>query len=184
MKDTRRRWLLERLQRYEPFDAAEARMLARLIAFVMAQEDCFDRRQPAGHVVASAWIVSPDRKQTLLLHHRSLGKWLQPGGHVENDPSLIDAARRELVEETGLKKFRLLSGEIFDVDVHTIPARGREPEHPHYDVRFIFEASPHAALKPSEEAVELRWTRLGRLASLNDSASLARLARKTRLLRR
>ena len=183
MKDTRRRWLLERLQRYEPFDATEAQMLARLIAFVMAQENCFDRRQPAGHVVASAWIVSPDRKQALLVRHRTLGKWLQPGGHVENDPSLIDAARRELVEETGLKKFRLLSGEIFDVDVHTIPARGRDPEHPHYDIRFVFEASPHAALRASEESRELRWTPIKQISSLNASASITRMARKTRLLR-
>ncbi len=180
MKDTRRRWLLGRLKGYEPFDATEAAMLTRLTAFVMAHEDCCNRRLEPGHITAAAWILDRSRQHVLLVHHATLGLWLQPGGHVENDPSLIDAARRELREETGLAKFRLLSGEIFDVDAHPIPARGREPGHTHYDVRFVFEASRSARLSVSPESYEVRWVALEEVARVNGSPSVLRMVDKTR----
>jgi 8-oxo-dGTP pyrophosphatase MutT (NUDIX family) len=182
MKDTRRRWLLKRLERYEPYDEQEASMLLRLMSFAIANEKCCDRRLKAGHVVVGAWIVDRPRESAVLLHHRKLEKWLQPGGHVENDPSLIDAASREVSEETGLRKFRLLSAEIFDVDVHTIPARKSEPEHIHYDVRFVFEAAKGARLHLSDESNELEWVKLERITARNDSASIRRLVEKTRLI--
>jgi len=179
MKDPRRRWLLRRLERYEPFDDGESEMLARLIAFVMAHEDCCDRRLPSGHITASAWVVDRGRERALLVHHGKLDKWLQPGGHIENDPSLIDAARRELEEETGLRKHRLLSGEIFNIDVHPIPAFGGQPKHIHYDIVFVFEASSGARLRVSKESNELRWVPLRDLEQFNDSAAMKRLAAKT-----
>jgi len=179
MKDPKRRWLLRKLQRYEPFDDRESGMLARLIAFVMAHEDCCDRRLASGHITTSAWVVDRGREQSLLVHHGKLDKWLQPGGHVENDPSLIDAARRELAEESGLRKQRLLSGEIFNIDVHPIPAWGGQPEHVHYDIVFAFEASAGARLRVSKESHDLKWVPFKDLARFNDSAAMRRLAAKT-----
>ena len=182
MKDPKRRWLLKKLDSYEPFDPGEATMVARLLSFALAQEQCCDRRLKSGHVVAGAWVVDRRGEQVLLVHHVKLGKWLQPGGHIERDASLIDAARRELTEETGLRKFRLLSSEIFDINVHPIPARPGEPEHIHYDVRFLFEASPTARLEVSAESHDLRWFPLQGLSRLNDSASMMRMLAKTQRL--
>jgi 8-oxo-dGTP pyrophosphatase MutT (NUDIX family) len=184
VKDPKRRWLLKKLDHYEPFDEGEATMVARLLSFVLAHERCCDRRLEGGHVVVGAWVLDQRREQVLLLRHRKLGKWLQPGGHIERDESLIDAARRELTEESGLRKFRLLSGEVFDFNVHTIPARAGEAEHIHYDVRFVFEASSSAKLQVSDESHELRWVNLAKVLRLNDSSSMKRMIAKTRRLPR
>ncbi len=184
MKDARRRWLLKHLRDYEPYDSVEASHLARLLAFALAQESCFSRQKGADHVVASAWVIDPDRTKALLVYHARLGRWLQPGGHVsDRDPSLIDAAKRELQEETGLKRFRLLSGQIFDIDAHPIPATGNEPSHVHYDVRFVFEASPHAQLNLSQEVREARWFALDEILEFASEDSLKRLVEKTKRLR-
>ena len=43
-----------------------------------------------------------------------------------------------------------LDNAIFDIDVHRIPARGREPAHFHFDVRFLVQAK-HDRFRVSDE---------------------------------
>ena len=63
----------------------------------------YDRKNFVGHLTAGALIVSRQTGCVLLLKHKQLGKWLQPGGHVEaSDASVLDAAFREAREETGI----------------------------------------------------------------------------------
>ena len=109
----------------------------------------YDRKNFVGHLTAGALIVSRQTGCVLLLKHKQLGKWLQPGGHVEaSDASVLDAAFREAREETGIGRDRLEllapSGSLLpvpaDADGHYIPpcpSKG-EDEHRHFDMRFVF----------------------------------------------
>lgn len=163
--------------RAEP--GGETAMLAEFFPFMAAHPDCLWRTCRAGHLTASAWIVDAARTRTLLTHHGKLGRWLQPGGHVDGEPDLAAAALREAREESGLTRLRLVSEEIFDVDRHRIPAHGPEPEHWHHDVRFLVEADPVEPLKISGESKELAWVSLDEVTRLNTEESLARMVRKT-----
>ena len=172
---------IELLQRHFARTEAgtEAAMLAEYVPFIRSHPDCLLRTCLSGHLTASAWVVDPARRRTLLTHHHKLDRWLQLGGHVDGDADLLASAEREAREESGLTGVRAVSAEIFDVDRHRIPARGSEPEHWHYDVRFLYEADPAEALVVSSESKELAWVELERVASLNASESLARMVRKT-----
>jgi 8-oxo-dGTP pyrophosphatase MutT (NUDIX family) len=135
--------------------------------------DGFDRATMTGHVTASAILVN-DRDEVLLIHHRSLDRWLQPGGHVElGDDSLPAAAMREAVEETGIAPAAL---ELADpvpihVDVHAIPANPRKGEgaHWHYDVRYLFRCGESELRPQAEEVHAAEW----RPATDLDSTELA-----------
>lgn len=162
------------LRAHAPWDAGEAEMLARMADFVAAHSDCFERSLAIGHMTASAWVVSPDRSQVLLVLHRKLGKWLQPGGHADGNPDLRAVALQEVWEETGLQA-QLAQPEIFDIDVHRIPARAQDPDHLHYDVRFLLEADPLAPLTISAESRELRWVPVTEIAALNGERSITRM---------
>ena len=157
----------------------ETTMLAEYFPFIAAHPDCLWRTCLEGHLTASAWIVDPSRTRTLLTHHRKLDRWLQLGGHVDGEPDLAAGALREAQEESGLARVRLVSPEIFDVDRHRIPARGAEPEHWHYDVRFLLEADPDEPLAISSESKDLAWVRLDEVVRLNPDESIARMVRKT-----
>lgn len=170
--------LLDLLRQHRPADENEQAMTQATIHFVEQYPNCFDRSLLIGHVTGSAWIVSPNRDQTLLIHHRKLDRWFQPGGHADGDPDVAAVALKEAQEETGLTSLRLLSPAIFDVDVHTIPARGNVPEHLHYDIRFLLEADPAEPFGDSDEISNIQWFSMEKASLKADSESIFRLIRK------
>ncbi len=143
---------------------------ARIAEFVRAYDAPWRRSTLRGHLTASAWIVDESRQHALLLHHKKLDGWFQPGGHIDDDDvDILAAAFREAFEETGLTDLAVIANKagshIFDVDVHKIPERGDEPTHFHYDIRFCFVAKRGAAFSRSvDEANDLRWFSLRALA--------------------
>ncbi|GAB3643476.1 NUDIX hydrolase [Spirosoma arcticum] len=175
--------LLNLLRQHTPTNADEQAMTLATIDFVRQHPDCFERSQLRGHVTGSAWIVSPDRRSALLIHHRKLDRWLQPGGHADGDPDVAAVALREAREETGLHSLQFAGvlselPPIFDVDVHPIPARGDVPEHLHYDIRFLMEADPNEAFGLSEEIKNIRWISVETVKSIAKSESICRMVGK------
>ena len=137
---------------------------ADFIDFLDQQPQPFERSNRAGHFTGSAWLVSADGRRALLTHHRKLDRWLQPGGHADGDTDLARVALREAEEESGLRDL-LVEGSIFDLDRHLIPARGDEPAHWHYDVRYVVRAMGSEAFAVSEESHALAWRDIAELAS-------------------
>jgi len=154
-------------------------MLARTLAFVQAEPRSLEAGFEAGHITASAWVLSPGGGAVLLTHHRKLGKWFQLGGHLHPGETVLEAALREAREESGITEVRTVIEDVFDVDVHAIPARGSVPQHWHYDVRFLLQAPPDAPLIASSESRALAWVRLEEAHRYNDSESILRMVRKS-----
>ena len=136
-----------------PHRAVEVALFAQ---FLHEAPTPFARSNREGHFTGSSWLVDRSGRRTLLTLHRKLGRWLQLGGHADGDTDLAAVALREAEEESGLPGLR---GEaaIFDIDRHRIPARGDEPEHWHYDVRFVVHAGEHESPVISEESSDLAW---------------------------
>ena len=157
-----------------PDDAA---VVAEFRRFLGSSPATFERRHAVGHFTGSAFVVSADGERTLLMHHRKLGLWVQPGGHADGDPDLAAVALREAQEETGLRGLTLEPG-IFDLDRHAIPARRDEPEHFHYDVRFVVRAAAGEAFALNEESLALAWRAFGTVAADPQAdGSVRRMAR-------
>jgi 8-oxo-dGTP pyrophosphatase MutT (NUDIX family) len=175
----KRQNLFSLLSSYVPDEGEENRMYNETLAFIGEHAECFDRTLSIGHVTGSGWVISPGRDKVLLMHHMKLDKWFQPGGHCDGDPDVAAVALKEVKEETGLRHVQLLTGAIFDIDVHEIPAKNELPAHYHYDIRFLFEADPTDQLFINGESRDLRWVRLAEVEVLNDSESILRMARKT-----
>jgi len=172
------------LSRHLPADSKEAADLRTIVEFVSRHPRPFDRQIPEGHLTGSAFVVSTDGEHVLLLHHRKLGCWLQPGGH--GDPGEQDGeqvALREAIEETGLAGLapHPTASRPLDVDVHLIPARPGEPAHHHLDLRYLFVARDAGALRRAEaESNDLRWFAWDELPALGLDPGLERGLRKAR----
>ncbi|MBW8312747.1 MAG: NUDIX hydrolase [Rhizobium sp.] len=143
---------------------AEAATAALFSDFLASSPAAFERSHPPGHFTGSAWLVSADGERVLLTHHRKLGRWLQLGGHADGDTDLARVALREAEEESGLVGL-VVEGGLFDLDRHAIPARGADPEHWHYDVRFVVRATGSEDFAVSEESLDLAWKPVAEIAA-------------------
>ncbi|MBK8014951.1 MAG: NUDIX hydrolase [Deltaproteobacteria bacterium] len=174
--------LLQRLRRYAQssiMTPEEAPALERMRAFVSDHVDCFSRALEVGHMTASAWILDAEGARAILVHHKKLDRWLQPGGHADGNPDLLSVACAEAREETGIEA-SVVSPEIFDVDVHPIPQHKAVPAHFHYDVRFLLRAPRGARPVVSDESHDVRWFALTDVLRLEVDRSVARLVEKSR----
>lgn len=172
--------LLEQLSRYTPIDPVDERTLERFISFVAAQPRCFERALEIGHVTGSAWIVDAAGERVLLTHHAKLDIWVQPGGHCDGEADVAAVALREAIEETGLADLEQVSPEIFDLDIHPIPARGEVATHEHFDVRYAFRlgALGSDAFVVTAESHDLAWVRLDALERYTRERSMQRMREK------
>lgn len=118
----------------------------------------FSRAQfTPGHITCTGLVLAPDGDRLLLVHHRRLNRWLLPGGHIESDDLEIwDAARREVIEETGAVLAPNPAPLLAGLDVHGIPAGKGEPYHLHHDILFHFRATADS-LQVSEESHSVAW---------------------------
>ena len=182
---------LATLAAHDPADQEEQHHRGNMMQFVSSHARCWwKRKTEAGHVTGSAWIVNSERSHALLLHHRKLDRWVQPGGHLDDtDASPAAAALREAREETGISRLTLASEALFDVDVHRIPARPNgphrvetEPAHLHYDVRYLIIAADHR-VTVSGESLAAQWVPLQDLAQPAQERGIARMAEKSLRLR-
>ncbi len=176
---TRAAALRRLVEAYRAADEVEAGHRSRLLELLDAGEAAFSRDSYVpGHVTASAFVLSPARDALLLIHHRKLDIWVQPGGHVDpGDAGVVEAARREVAEEVGLADLTLGGEAIFDVDIHPIPARGDAPRHEHFDVRCLLHARG-LDFAASDEVKAARWARRHELDALRTDESVRRAARK------
>lgn len=177
--------LLRLLQHYRtPFNT-EAGYVHRVRRFVEQHENCFDRLPWPGHMTGSAWVVNPARDKVLLMHHRKHNQWFQFGGHADGDSNILRVAQREVQEETGLppEAIKLLSYNIFDVDIHTIPASDTAPAHMHFDIRFLVEIDDSIPVPGNTESHEILWVPLEEVTRFNNNLSTCRMLEKSRRIR-
>lgn len=132
--------------------AGERESIDRFLAAYDALDDPFSRDDDLVHVTGSAIVVGT--RGVVLLRHRRLGMWLQPGGHLDGRETPWDAALREATEETGLE-LELVDGRLIHVDVH---AGGRG--HTHLDLRYLVRPvadSDDTPRPPRGESQEVYW---------------------------
>lgn len=168
--------LLQLLCRYHPEEPDRLAVAERIIAFVRDEPACAERSHLYGHLTGSAWVVNATRTKALLLHHRKLNRWMQPGGHADGEFDLLSVALREAREESGLTGIEPVTGEIFDVDIHEIPPFKEIPAHYHFDVRFLLYADDEEIPRHNEESNDVKWIDLADLSQYTEEESVLRMA--------
>ncbi len=143
------------VRRRVPINRDEQHSIDRFLLEYDRLRDPFDELSDPVHVTGSAIVVGP--RGVLLLKHKRLGLWLQPGGHVDPGEAPWDAALRESAEETGLHVSFVdqpdgAAPELIHVDVH---AGGRG--HTHLDLRYLVDGGTADPSPGDGESQEIEW---------------------------
>jgi 8-oxo-dGTP pyrophosphatase MutT (NUDIX family) len=177
--------ILALLTAHSPADDKEARDRLQILALCRQHPDIRSRECMPGHLTGSGLVVHATSGRVLLNHHRKLDRWLQFGGHFDGEQLPAAVALREGREESGLNDLRLAplappAPVPFDVDVHTIPARGAQPEHLHLDIRYLLLTDSPEMAAPSAESHTIRWFDFAQTQALPLTSELRRMIEKAR----
>ena len=125
----------------------------------------------ARHFCASAFVINPQDKKILLVKHHLFDKWVQPGGHIEDDETPEEAATREVFEETGIRT--KLIGERFPREDDMIRPLGIQSNMKDNGDRYftiIYAAVPNNIdedILISNESTDAGWFSRGELENLS-----------------
>lgn len=189
--------LIQSVKHYLSLYPSDHQQTEPFIDFFNRDLNWFDRSTQFGHLTASGWVVGPDGESVVLIHHRKLARWLQPGGHADGDSNLLRVAAREVEEETGLKdlegydaikgKFVPLRTEAiellpFDLDAHLIPATTDFPAHIHFDYRFLFRSRTTVLGSGDSGVLAVRWFSTQDVDSKIEEIGIRRMADKAKVI--
>lgn len=150
--------LKEQVLAFVPQNEQEETDRLALLAWLDSGIDIYTRRCNAAHLTASAWVVSPDRKQVLMVYHNLYNSWAWLGGHADGMEDLQAVAEKEVREESGLTELKPLEDGIFSLEILTVDGHIKRgsyvSSHLHLNVTYLFEADPSLplAIKPDENS--------------------------------
>ena len=147
--------LLEELEAYRPWNDQEERDRAELLRRLRSGEALYTRDNAAGHLTASAWVVSPDRTQVLMAYHNLYDSWSWLGGHADGETDLLAVALREVKEEAGIANVRPVSPDIYSLESLTVDGHVKKGQyvssHLHLNVTYLLEADSDEAVSIKED---------------------------------
>lgn len=137
-------------------DAEQERLRQHYLHYLAQHPDGMWRSCRPEHLTASALVVDGSGSRVLLTLHKTVGRWLQLGGHCEpGDTTLAGAALRESAEESGLSGLTIAPAPL-QLSRHQLLAGGCAGAF-HLDVQFLVTATAGTDYIVSEESHDLAW---------------------------
>ncbi len=164
-----------------------------VIKDMLAPHQTPERHPLLQHLTVSAVVIH--RAHVLLVHHKRIGAWLPPGGHVEPAELPHEAAIREVLEETGVA-VQILSERLpntGDPDafllpsplcLHAVVARERGDDVYHVDIVYLCRpvfADPREdflSVRANEELHDARWVALAEISELPLAKNVVEVVQK------
>ena len=154
--------LIDKLENYKPYNEQEDADRGEILRQLKSFPDIFTRENLNAHMTASSWIVNPARTKVLMVYHNIYDSWSWTGGHADGETDLLAAALREAKEETGIKKVRPVTEDIYSLEILTVDGHVKHGKyvssHLHLNVTYLLEADEDEILhKKDDENSGVAW---------------------------
>jgi 8-oxo-dGTP pyrophosphatase MutT (NUDIX family) len=141
---------------------------------IVSSSNPYSRLASGGHITASGLVIKDGK--VLLIFHPYIKQWFQPGGHIDEGESPVEAAIREVYEETGFVcVLDSSNSEPIDIDVHEIPANPQKSEGAHLHIDLLYRLKAVRAAE-SPEGILCNWFSFEQIDSPRIQRALANLS--------
>lgn len=157
--------LKNKIEYYKPYNEQEERDKQTMLKYLDTFDNVLTRDNEFAHFTASIWAVNPERNKVLMAYHNIYKAWAWTGGHSDGEADLLKVAIKELKEETGVKKVRLVTEDIFSLELLTVDGhvkRGKYvSSHIHLNLTYLIEVDEKEVLHHKEdENSAVKWVPL------------------------
>lgn len=173
--------LVKSLKTYLEKFPKEKVKVAKFIKLIAYEENCFKRENLDAHITASCLLLNNKKDSVLLTHHKKLNSWLFLGGHADGNENSLAVSLQEANEESGINEIEILSKEILDIDIHSIPKYKEVKEHKHYDICYVLHAL-NDDFKISNESNDLKWVLIENIEKYTQEERMLRIIEKFEVL--
>lgn len=157
--------LKEQIQNYRTYNEQEAKDKQTILKYIDTFDDVLTRNNEFGHFTASAWAVNQERTKVLMIYHNIYRSWAWTGGHADGESDLLNVAIRELKEETGVENVKIVSPDIFSLEILTVDGHVKRgnyvSSHVHLNLTYLLEVDENEILKIKEdENSGVKWVKI------------------------
>lgn len=154
--------LREKIEKYIPYNEQEEKDKQTILKYMDSFDDVLTRNNEFGHFTASSWVVNKERTKVLMIYHNIYKSWAWTGGHADGESDLLSTAIRELKEETGVEKVKIVKDGIFSLEIICVNGhvkRGKYvSSHVHLNLTYLLEVDENEMLKiKADENSGVRW---------------------------
>lgn len=154
--------LKEAIRSYTPCNEQEENDKGVMLDLLDTGADLLTRSNRTAHFTASSWLLNREHTKVLMVYHNIYHSWSWTGGHADGEEDLLKVAVREAMEETGVQTIRVVSEEIFSLEILTVDGHIKRgsyvPSHLHLNLTYLLEADEQEVLrvKPDENS-GVKW---------------------------
>ncbi len=153
--------IIEEIKKFKPLDEEEKYEKEYLLKFMETHDDYLTRDNIFGHITASAFVVNENHDKFLAVYHIINDGWMYLGGHADGNPNLLEVAKREVLEESGVHA-KVLNEDIFAIQNAVAKNHIKNGKHvhfhTHFDVMYLMEAKEDEVLTYAKsESKGVKW---------------------------
>lgn len=154
--------LIQSIQKYTSWNEQEEHDKSVMLHLLETQENIFVRDNQTAHFTASSWLINKEHTKVLMIYHNIYHSWSWTGGHADGETDLLEVAKREAMEETGVTSIQTVTEDIFSIEILTVDGHIKRgsyvPSHLHLNVTYLLEADEEEVLriKPDENS-GVKW---------------------------
>lgn len=157
--------LKEQIEGYIPYNEQEEKDKQTMLQYINRFDNVLTRENEFGHFTASSWVVNKERTKILMIYHNIYQSWAWPGGHADGESNLLNVAIREVKEETGVNHVKVLSNDIFSLEIVGVDGHVKRgnyvSSHVHLNVTYLLEVDEKEALTIKEdENSGVKWIKM------------------------
>lgn len=153
---------IESIKKYVPYNEQEEKDKEVILKCIDKFDDVLTRKNEIAHLTSSAFVINKSKDKVLMVYHNIYDSWSWTGGHADGEEDLLSAAIREVKEETGVKKLKVLSSNIFSMDILTVLGHIKRGQyvspHLHLSIAYLLEGDENEELIVKEdENSAVKW---------------------------